>query len=318
MKRAYLLLCVLGACSPGKTNDTTNDKAPPPPPVAPAAPTAQVPPTSATMVLAPAPPLPPIPAGLPPFDSDLGDAASVTPDRVMFGELLFTDTRLSEHGDLACATCHDPAHGFSGTTQHPGTPLVDLGWVLSPMLHLVSHSGIKMGLDLYSSFAKLESDPTIRAHLARVPSGLEATPGMEAAIAISAYVSTRYEGDAPWDRAERAGTPSPELAAGYKLFMGKARCAQCHTPPLYSDGKLHKLDAPGVADTGPRAKGDRTPTLRGATKRLAFFHDGRATSLDAALTTHLAGGGELAPVELTAPERTQLLAFISSLTASAK
>jgi cytochrome c peroxidase len=37
----------------------------------------------------------------------------VTPEKVALGRRLYFDTRLSADGSVSCATCHDPAKGFS-------------------------------------------------------------------------------------------------------------------------------------------------------------------------------------------------------------
>jgi cytochrome c peroxidase len=62
----------------------------------------------------------------------------VTAEAVALGELLFWDTRLSIDNKLACATCHDPAHGYAGAKRQntaTGKPnlrraptLVNLAW----------------------------------------------------------------------------------------------------------------------------------------------------------------------------------------------
>src|SRR5947209_13456936 len=40
----------------------------------------------------------------------------LTPAKVRLGRRLFFDPVLSGDGKLACASCHDPAHGFAGST----------------------------------------------------------------------------------------------------------------------------------------------------------------------------------------------------------
>src|SRR5690348_9908180 len=36
-----------------------------------------------------------------------------SPEAAALGQFLFFDRRLSANGEIACATCHQPAHGFS-------------------------------------------------------------------------------------------------------------------------------------------------------------------------------------------------------------
>ena len=289
--------------------------------------------------LPPAPPVPELPKGLPPLP-----AAAPSPELVAAGDALFEDPRLSTVGKVSCATCHDPAKGFSGPRQPTAagqmnlrrTPaLVDLAWHKAfgwdgryPTLEaqLAAHVAGQQG-DVNAALQVLSADPLARAQLERA-GGLTSDVMVKA---LAAYAITRYDGDAPWDRAERSGEPPAELKAGYQLFTGKAQCAVCHPPPLYTDLGFHKLGLIASHDEGrgrvdPAHAGEfATPTLRGAALRPAFFHDGSAATLDAAIDWHLAGGtGQgadpsivdpaLKKIALTKTERDQLGAFVRALT----
>jgi len=250
---------------------------------------------SSAATLPPAPPLPEVPPGLPqppPHDG-------VTPDAVAFGALLFADTSLSHTGKTACATCHDPAHGFSGRvdtadggTKEPlRTPaLVNLAWVrgfgwdgkTSPLENFIAaHAGHELGLD----FAP--GGPLYAAYAAKLG-------GEHSWItALTAYVLTRYAGDSTWDRLERAPSRPKDLDDGYKLFVGKAGCAHCHAPPLYTDATVHD--------------GYRTPSMRGVAARPALLHDGSAPDIAAAIDHH----GPV--IRLSPAEKSALVAFVQAL-----
>ncbi len=288
----------------------------------------------AALELPPAPPLPAIPKGLPAIDLP----ATVTPEAVALGELLFFDPRLSSTGKLACASCHDPDHGYAGgmdqtATGEPNlrrTPaLVDLAWqraygwdgryhTLDDLLTV--HVRGQLGNPVDAAAKRLGDIAGYRAHLARVGGAPE-----DAIVhALGAYVLTRYEGDSPWDRVEATahapkagGTPDP-IVAGYLLFAGKARCASCHPPPLYTDLGYHAVIAPPVADKGrglvdPTADGAfETPTLRGAAARRHFFHAGKTDALEATLHAAPDHAFALSPVD-----EQVLLGFVRALTAPA-
>ena len=289
----------------------------------------------AAIVLPPAPPLPPVPAGLPP----LADPPS--PEAVALGELLFWDPRLSSTGVTACASCHDPQHGFAGgradtaggkPNLRAASTLVNLAWKRQLgwdgryddlASYLPVHARGQLGDELATVLARIADVPLYKAHLARVPS---------LADALAAYVRTRYAGDAPWDRVERSPDVPADWKAGYQLFGGKAQCSVCHPPPLYTDLAFHRLGLIKTPDEGrgkvdPAQKGAfATPTLRGAAARASYFHDGSAHTLDEAIDWHLAGGtGQgadrsiidpaLKKVALTPAERSQLGAFVRALTA---
>ena len=50
----------------------------------------------------------------------------------------------------------------------------------------------------------------------------------------------------------RVGIPAvgPEAIAGFALFSGKAQCASCHPPPLYTDQRYHRIGLVRSADEG--------------------------------------------------------------------
>ncbi len=303
--------------------------------------------------LAPAPPLPAIPAGLP----QPSLPAFVTPDAIALGELLFWDPRLASDGKTSCATCHDPAHGYSGATRQTtagGKPnlrraptLVNLAWdrelgwdgrYASLAEHLPAHAIGQLGNDLATAVGRIANIPGYRAHFAR----LEKPANADTVVAaLSAFVLTRYAGDSDWDRVERSVSVSSDnndaatadLVAGYKLFANRAQCSVCHTPPLYTDLRYHRIGLVASHDEGrgrvdPAAKGAfKTPTLRGAADRTGFFHDASARTLDAAIDWHLAGGTgqgadksiidrELHEIALSKAERHQLGAFVRALSDS--
>ena len=303
--------------------------------------------SAADVVLPAAPPVPEPPPGMPP----LPPAPPVTAEQVALGELLFFDGRLGQDGTTACATCHDPDADWSGTAKQPtalGRPnlrrapsLADLAWRHDTLgwdgryttvdKLLFQHIRGQLGADASQAITKIAALPAYRAHFQRA---FGADPdGGRLLAALAAYVRTRYTVPGAWTAAEAGTAPAPGKAAtpmtrGYALFTGKAQCSQCHLPPLYTDGGYHRLGLIAQPDDGrgkldPAKQGAfRTPSLRGAALRKAFFHDGSATSLDAAIDWHLAGGTgqgadpsivDLPKVKLTDAERADLGAFVRAL-----
>jgi cytochrome c peroxidase len=290
------------------------------------------------ITLAPAPPLPAVPAGLPAAP----DHPRVTPDALALGELLFYEPRLSQSGSRSCANCHDPATGYSGNVQRAAddrqnlrrTPsLVNLAWATafgwdgrysSFASHLPPHLEGQLGDSLDTVTSRLAEVPLYRAHLARIGG----TPKDAVAQALEAFVLTRYEGDAAWDRMERTvltktGTPSPDpVVAGYQLFVGKAQCGVCHPPPLYTDHGFHTVAPNPFRDPGTSGRKTgafKTPTVRGAAARTSFFHAGNVKTLDDAVAQYQNPVPDADPVaakiKLSADEAAQLVAFLKALTA---
>jgi cytochrome c peroxidase len=284
--------------------------------------------------LAAAPPVPLPPTGLPALPSSAALDA-ITPARVALGELLFFDARLAGDGKTSCASCHDPNANFAGAIDKTATgepdvrrtpSLANLAWAreygwdgrytaLDELMR--AHIKGQLGIELDAAMTKLADNPTYAAHIARVSD--RATPGEAGLAALEAYALTRYDGDSPWDRFERgAANASDPNAAGYAVFT--ARCGICHTPPLYTDESYHAI-VPANGDAGrgkidPKLPGAfATPSLRGAARRTAFLHDGRATTLEAALDAHF-GSGSSDPAlakPLSHAERDHVLELVRAL-----
>jgi len=111
------------------------------------------------------------------------------------------------------------------------------------------------------------------------------------AFAIASYERTLVPDQTPWDRfiAGQPGAMTQNQIAGWNQFNGPARCANCHTPPLFSDNKFHNLGLrPDTEDNGRQGVtglfADRgkfkTPSLRDAGLRPRYFHNGSETQLD--------------------------------------
>nr|PZN28502.1 MAG: hypothetical protein DIU78_02510 [Pseudomonadota bacterium] len=103
---------------------------------------------------------------------------------------------------------------------------------------------------------------------------------------------------------------------GEALFTGKARCSNCHVPPLYSLPGHASVPAQAIgidsfqADRSPN-RGYRPPPLRGMLTRVkgGFFHDGRFATLED-VVDHF---DQHFTLELTRRERADLIEFLKSL-----
>jgi hypothetical protein len=116
--------------------------------------------------------------------------------------------------------------------------------------------------------------------------------------------------------APREGSYDPEqAAAGKKVFFGAAKCASCHSGPLYTDADRGILHAPEETGMDPAyavrsATGKyRTTPLRALWEHAPYFHDGSARTLgdvvehyDSTLDLGLTGG-----------EKADLVEFLKSL-----
>ena len=103
---------------------------------------------------------------------------------------------------------------------------------------------------------------------------------------------------------------------GRVVFEGKARCATCHVPPLFTEPgwSMHKASEIGIDDFQSSRSPDgmyRTTPLKGLFTRMkgGFYHDGRFADLGAVIDHY-------APVlgfSLTNEERNDLIEYLKSL-----
>ena len=100
------------------------------------------------------------------------------------------------------------------------------------------------------------------------------------------------------------------------VFKGKASCAQCHGPPLFTEPgwNAHKPSEIGIDDFQSKRSPDetyRTAPLRGLFVHMkgGFYHDGRSATL-MEVVNHYNGFKKL---NLTEKEKNDLVEYLKSL-----
>lgn len=103
---------------------------------------------------------------------------------------------------------------------------------------------------------------------------------------------------------------------GEKLFTGKARCAECHPAPYYTDNTMHDLKAERFFDeqmvNGRLASADgpiKTFPLRGIKESGTYLHDGRLLTLADTVEFF----NMIQELELSSQEKEDLVAFMLCL-----
>lgn len=207
------------------------------------------------------------PLGLPPLADAL--MSRLTPERVDLGQRLFFDRRLSSNHTLACASCHIPSQGFTqnATARSIGMEGQALRRNASSLLNAVHHrrlywDGREFGIDtliwgkllderVMGNRAIGEVMARLRADKRLLAAFDEAFPGdgltmRTLAEALTDYISTLVAADSRFDRwyfGQEQGALSEAEQRGYRLFIGRAGCAQCHTLASenapFTDHRLH-------------------------------------------------------------------------------
>lgn len=155
------------------------------------------------------------------------------------------------------------------------------------------------------------------------------------ADAIAAYERTVISSNSAFDKFVKgeAGAMGDAAVRGMAVFKGKGRCILCHYGPNFTDNGFHNLGVPqvgplkedlgryGVSQMEADKGAFKTPTLRSITQTAPYMHDGAFKTLEEVIEFLSGGGGAnphldpfIKPLNLTAEEKADLLAFLQALT----
>jgi len=125
-----------------------------------------------------------------------------------------------------------------------------------------------------------------------------------------------YQLAIPSPRPPSGSFDSSAAARGRNVFIGRARCAECHVPPLFTEPgwNMHTASELGIDDFQAKRSPDeryRTTPLKGVWHRAkgGFYHDGRFPTL-AAVVAHYNAHMHLG---LTAAEQRDVVEYVKSL-----
>lgn len=354
-------------------------------------------------------------SSLPPLPQDPTNAHADDPRARALGKLFFFDPGFSANGEVSCATCHQPATGFTdllplakgiGINTRRTMPLIGVAYnawffwdgrrdtlwsqAIVPIENAQEH-GFTRTMCAHRIFDRYRKEyeavfdklPAI-SHTHCPP---HASPGVGNAAAlaawkamqpadrdkvnliyanfgkaIAAFVRHILPQPAPFDRyveavhtKDLAGADtliSREAVAGLRLFIGRAKCTNCHLGPLFTNGGFHNVGLPNASDPGRAqaiddvlndefnclgkysdAKSEqctelrfidtnrqkyggafKTPTLRNVAERPPYMHVGQFKFLDEVLLFYrLSSSNEIEHQQLTETELQQIKAFLGTL-----
>ena len=256
--------------------------------------------------------------------------------RVRIGKQLFADKRLSNSKDLSCASCHVDSLGFSdGLKFFPGqrrnSPTIAYAGFQRGFFHDARAgsleeqiiSVIKNESEFNTSLAKawtsIEGDAELMAAIDSLKENRGSQPLLLPSL-IADYVRSVAPFSSDFDRSMRGkmgeATLKQQAIDGFNLFMGKAKCATCHFPPLfngtvpvhYTESELEALGVPNSPDTAmasispdlgrfeifkteERKHFFKTPTIRNAAKTGPYMHNGVYTDMESLIDFYNRGGG---------------------------
>jgi len=289
-------------------------------------------------------PLRPVPV---PDDNPMSDA------KVELGRMLYYDPRLSGNGTISCASCHNPALGWSdGLAKGIGMNGQKLGRSSPTVLNAAYYEtqfwdGRAPSLEEQAK-GPIQAASEMGGEAAKATKTVAAIPGYASrfkevfdgevtfdriAKAIAAFERTVVDLDSPFDRWARGNDKAMSEAQirGFEVFTGKGRCATCHSGPLFADKRYHNI-ALGDPDEGrfavskdPKETGAfRTPTLRNIALTGPYMHNGSLRTLREVIDHYEKTSNEKdkhpnmsifnLPFKLDDAEKKDLEAFLHALT----
>ncbi|WP_346798403.1 cytochrome c peroxidase [Halomonas sp. Bachu 37] len=276
---------------------------------------------------------------LPPLPAD----NSLTEEKIELGNMLFFEPRISASGVISCATCHNPALGWSdripravghdGQVGERNTPTVlnsgfleaqfwdgrepDLeGQALGPI-----EASVEMAMDLDMALERLQEFDLYQRHFK------EAFPDEESPInrdnlakSLASFQRTLTTPNSPFDRYLRGDLDAlnEQEKEGMQAFVDNG-CIACHRGPALTDSQFHAIQVPGSTDLGryvvTEEESDkyrfRTPTLRNVAVTYPYMNNGATETLEEAVAIM---GEEMLGRELEEQTIADITAFLHTLT----
>jgi len=265
--------------------------------------------------------------GLPPIREGF------TPQQIDLGRYLFFDPVLSGNGRLACASCHVPGKGFSDNRVHSigmnghqvrrnAPSLWNVGFLkrffwdgrahtLEEQVQGPLYNALEMGNNPQAMTRTLNGISAYRTLFA------QAFPHVRGPIeppqvygALAAFESSLISLNSRYDFYAQGVSDalSPRELEGLNVFRSfVARCAECHTPPLFTNQQIAVIGMPepagapfdpgagAAADTPLLRGGFKVPSLRNAALTAPYGHAGQFATLRQTVAFYTGGRGHAVP-----------------------
>jgi len=257
-----------------------------------------------------------------------------TPQQIDLGRYLFFDPALSADGSVSCASCHHPDKGFSdglarsvGIDGHEVERSAPTLWnvafqkrlfwdarsdsledqAMGPLYHPHemgnSEQQLSQTLNANTTYKEMFSEAFPEAESSRIELS-------EVYTALTAFQTSLISLNSRYDRyahGYHAALNDKEIE-GMNVFRSfVARCAECHTPPLFTNQQIAVIGTPepegreldiGAEATfnAPKLKGGfKVPSLRNITQTAPYMHSGRFKTLRETVAFYTGGRGHAVP-----------------------
>lgn len=254
-------------------------------------------------------------------------------EEIDLGRYLFFDPLLSRDGKVSCASCHDPDKGFSdGRKRSLGVAKQEVGrnapslwnvgfltrffWDgheknLEAQMQGPLYSKTEMGTTQEKLLADLNGNSSYRRLFASAYPEVKGQIRIEQIYrAIAAFESSLISLNSRYDLyAHGVSDALTRLEIqGLNVFRSfVARCAECHTPPLFTNQQIAVIGTPepdgrsfdpgaGQVSGEPTLRGGfKVPSLRNVALSAPYMHSGRFATLRDAVGFYNEGRGHAVP-----------------------
>lgn len=288
-----------------------------------------------------------------------------SPEQIDLGRYLFFDPILSKDNSVSCASCHIPERGFSdglvrsrgiGNQELPrnAPSLWNVGFYnkffwdgransLEVQAQGPMYDAHEMGNSREDLLKKMNAQAEYRRLFAiAYPDSQQGLRLDHLYNAIAAFESSLISLNSRYDLYAQGfhEALNPTEVKGMNVFRSfVARCAECHTPPLFTNQQIAVIGMPNAKgrsfDAGAEKiskestlrGGFKVPSLRNVALTAPYEHAGQFGSLHEAVEFYNKGRGHAVPKgekltlhwhiwepKLTAVEINQLVAFLGTLT----
>jgi cytochrome c peroxidase len=256
-----------------------------------------------------------------------------TPQQIDLGRYLFFDPLLSGERTMSCASCHHPERGFSDSRPRSLGPHGEDVGRAAPTLWNVAflqsffwdarartleeqmtgplYSAQEMGNTPERLLQSLNGNAEyLRLFREAFPRDPQAVTLAQVYTALAAFQTSLISLNSRYDRYALGyhEALSPREIEGMNVFRSfVARCAECHTPPLFTNQQVAVLGTPepdgrpldvGAEKTfnAKKLKGAfKVPTLRNVAHTAPYMHSGRFATLRETVAFYTGGRGHAIP-----------------------
>ena len=289
---------------------------------------------------------------------------AMSDEKIALGKKLFNDKSLSKDGVMSCATCHIKDKAFTdGLATFPkqlrNTPTLPYAAYQQTFFHDGRAGGLEGQI-----VGVVENEKEFHTNLENLTETVKSDSVYTKSFtdlygkitdfnirnAMANYIRSLGDFSSRFDKNinKKENTLTTSEVNGFNLFMGKAKCATCHFPPVFNgtvppnftETEVESIGVPNLAET--ELDGDlgvynvfkteerkyffKTSTVRNISKTAPYMHNGVYETLEQVVDFYNKGGGEglgyhvpnqtlpSDKLNLSDKEIQDLIAFMESLT----